>query len=78
MTLSPWRSGRLLVRDANCPDTFPVSYKGQATTAAGCVATHAEDKKCEKYSHLATNYLFQPVVIETSGVIGATSSRDSQ
>jgi len=54
-------------------DTFAVSYRGQATTAAGCVVAHAEEKKCVKYSHLAPYYLFQPVVMETSGVINPNS-----
>jgi len=36
------------------------------------VATHAEEK-CEKYFHLALYYLFQPLLMETSGVIGQTS-----
>ena len=49
-----------------------MSYSGQATTAAGCVAAHAEEK-CEKYSHLVPNYIFQPVVVETLGVIGPNS-----
>ena len=31
------------------------------------MAAHAEDKKCEKFSHLAPNYFYQPVVMETSG-----------
>ena len=31
------------------------------------MTAHAEEKKCEKFSHLATNYIFQPVVMETSG-----------
>ena len=37
------------------------------------MAAHAEEKKCEKYSHLVPNYFFQPVVMETSGVIGPNS-----
>ena len=74
MILVPWRSGRHpLVWDATCTDTFAVSYRGQATTAVGCVAAHAEEKTCEKHSHLVHNYIFQPVVMETSGVIGPNS-----
>ena len=45
--------------------------QGQATTAAGCVAAYVE--KCEKYSHLVHNYIFQPVMMETSEVIGPNS-----
>ena len=32
MSLLPWESGRPLVWDATCPDTFAVSYRGQATS----------------------------------------------
>ena len=67
MTFVPWNSGRLLVWDTTCPDTFTASYRGQATAEAGGVAGHVEERKSGKYSHLSPTYLFQPVAIETSG-----------
>ena len=70
MTTVPWKCGKLLVWDATCPDTFAPSYVSQATTAAGEVATHAEERKCSKYSSL---HEFIPVAIETSGVMGSQS-----
>ena len=39
VTLAPWKSGRLLVWDATCPDTFAPSYRAHATRAregGGC------------------------------------------
>ena len=69
--LAPWSSGRPLVWDATCPDTFAPSHRGHATRSAGCVGEQAEEKKAEKYAHLAPAYLFQPVAIETSGAIGS-------
>ena len=69
----PWSSGRPLVWDATCPDTFTVSYMALATREAGCVATSAEEKKAAKYSHLPPSYVFAPVAIETSGAIGRSS-----
>ena len=65
VTLVPWSSGRPLVWDATCPDTFSPSHRGHATQSAGCVGEQAEGKKAEKYAHLAPAYLFQPVAIET-------------
>ena len=62
ITLEPWLSGRPLVWDATCTDMFAVTYRDQVTTAAGCVAAHAEEKKCEKYFRLVPKYYFQPVV----------------
>ena len=73
MTLVPWKSGRPLVWDTTCPDTFATSYRGQATAKAGDVAARAEKRKLEKYQYLAPHHLFQPVAIETSGVIGPSS-----
>ena len=59
--------------DATCPDTFAPCYVSQATTAAGEVATHAEERKCSKYSSLPVTHDFIPVAIETSGVMGPQS-----
>ena len=73
VTTVPWKCGKLLVWDATCPDTFAPSYVSQATTAAGEVATHAEDRKCSKYSSLPVTHDFIPVAIETSGVMGPQS-----
>ena len=73
VTLVPWSHGRPLVWDATCPDTFAFSYQGQATTEAGCVAAMAEDRKQDKYAHLAPQHLIQPVAIETSGAIGPST-----
>ncbi len=70
VSLVPWVSGRPVVWDATCPDTFAPSHRGQATHEAGCVAGQAEGRKSEKYAQLSPAYLFQPVAIETSGAIG--------
>ena len=49
VALVPWRSGRLLVWDATCPDTFASSHLPSATREAGAVAALAEWSKQEKY-----------------------------
>ncbi len=69
----PWKCGKLLVWDATCPDTFAPSYDSQATTAAGEVAAHTEERKILKYRGLPVTHSFVPVAIETTGVIGARS-----
>ena len=73
MSLMPWESGRPLVWDATCLDTFAVSYRGQATSGVGHVAALSEERKAAKYSHLTPTYLFTPVAIESSGAIGPQS-----
>ena len=73
MSIVPWRSGRLLVWDTTCPDTFVASYRSLATSEAGRVAALAEDRKAQKYAHLTPSYLFTPVAIESAGAIGPQS-----
>ena len=73
MTLTPWKSGRLLVWDATCPDTFAPSYRAHATVEPGRVAAGAEDRKEEKYRDLPSSHLFCPISIETMGAMGPRS-----
>ena len=70
MSIIPWTSGRLLVWDATCSDTFAASNIHAAVTEAGAEAAQAELNKISKYSHLDSTYLFVPVAIETCGPFG--------
>ena len=70
-TVLPWRSGRILVWDATCPDTFAPSHRDLATRGAGAVADQAEERKKAKYSELATTHHFVPLAVETTGVFGS-------
>ena len=70
MSIIPWSSGRLLVWDATCCDTFAASNIHTAVTEPGAVAAHAENIKVSKYSHLDSSYLFVPVAVETCGAFG--------
>ena len=67
---APWKSGRLLVVDATCPDTFAASYRAQAILEAGKVVESAEDRKAAKYNSLLTSHIFTPAAIETLGAVG--------
>ena len=67
MSIVPWKSGKLLVWDVTCADTFAPSYK---PGAVGAVAAQVEERKCSKYSHLSSNHIFTPISIETSGSLG--------
>ena len=73
ISVVPWRRGKLLVWDATCPDTFAPSYSALATIEAEAVAAKAEAGKCQIYSHLDPNHLFEPVAIETSGAFGPST-----
>ena len=69
-SILPWRSGKVLVWDATCPDTYAPSHVSTAARDPGAVAAQAEHLKMTKYSHLESDYFFVPFAIETSGVLG--------
>ena len=75
ITVVPWMNGQLLVWDATCPDTFAPSYVSNATRKAGAVAALAVERKHMKYSQLDSSHQFEPVAIETTGVIGERSRK---
>ena len=62
ITVVPWKSGRLLVWDATCPDTFAPSYLPSAASGVGAVVAAAEERKKRKYSHPDQCYSFVPDV----------------
>ena len=70
-TIVPWRSGRVMVWDATCPDTFAPSHISLATSEAGAVADEAERKKKLKYSSLLATHHFIPIA---SGVFGSEAT----
>ena len=70
-TVLPRRSGRILVWDTTCPDTFAPSHIDLAAKGAGAVANKAEERKKAKYAELATTHLFIPLAVETTGVFGS-------
>ena len=51
MSMVSWISGKLLVWDATCSDTYALSNIEVAVTGAGAVAEKSEQHIC-KYSHL--------------------------
>ena len=66
----PWKSGKMLVWDATCPDTYAPSHLSAAATEAGAVAVQAEQLKNAKYAHPASSHHFVPFAMKTSGVMG--------
>ena len=73
LTMVPWKSGRLLVWDATCPDNYAPSYISQAVSGVGEVVARAKARNAEKYSKLGSSYIFTSMAIETSGVVGPRS-----
>ena len=70
VTIAPWSSGKSLVWDATCLDTFALSHRSLAVHSAGKIAAKAEDLKSAKYVDLLSSHNFVPVTIETTGVFG--------
>ena len=60
--------------DATAVDTFAQGHYKDYARQAGFAATKAEVAKRQKYHDLQSNYHFQPVAIETTGVYGKSTA----
>ena len=61
--------------DATCTDSFSKTAIGETAYKPGSAATRAEARKRVTYSALLTTYRFEPVAVETTGVLGESSAR---
>ena len=75
LTCLPFTNGKNLCWDATCTDTFCKSAIAQTALTAGAAANKAEGRKTTLYSSLSDRYRFEPLAIETTGVLGNTSAR---
>ena len=75
ITTFPFASGKCLAWDATCTDTFSESAVVACALKPGSAARAAESRKIEKYASISTQYLFVPIAVETTGVIGPAASR---
>ena len=75
LTTFPFSSGKCLAWDATCTDTFADSVITASALEPGTAARAAEARKEKRYASLATQYLFAPLAVETSGVIGPAATR---
>ena len=73
MTVFPFKNGKPLLWDATCTDTFAATNIINCALHAGYAANHAEAAKTTKYQHLTDRYIFQPVAVETTGVLGMST-----
>ena len=74
LTLFPYQHGKCLTWDATCADTFAESGVVQASLEPGTAARAAETRKRERYSSIAQKYIFVPVAVETTGIIGPAAA----
>ena len=73
ITIFPYRNGKSLCWDATCINTFAESSLNRSAIEAGTMAREAEDGKRRKYPALVDQYIFEPIAIETSGVMGPST-----
>ena len=75
LTTFPFSRGRSLAWDATCVDTFAATHVVRCAQEPGAAAAAAERRKQERYAGLSERYLFTPVAVETTGVVGKEASK---
>ena len=63
LTLVPWSCGKALTWDVTVATTLAESYIVSSSRSAGAAAENAAVRKTEKYSHLPSCYIFQPIAL---------------
>ena len=75
ITTFPFRCGRSLAWDATCVDTFAETHVVRCALEPGAAAGAAERRKHVRYASLSDRYIFTPVAVETTGVIGTEAAK---
>ena len=75
ITVVQWKSRKLLVRGATCPNAFAPSYSSSATREDGAVADLAVERNINKHAHLSLTHAFTSVAIEMAWVFGQQTIR---
>ena len=73
LTAFPFSGGRSLCWDSTCVDTFAATHLMDCARQAGAAATKQEHFKRAKYSAISERYRFEPLAVETTGVLGPSS-----
>ena len=70
LTLFPYTQGKSLIWDATCTDTYAGDSIVACAADPGAAARAAEARKRRRYEDLAQRYRFEPLAVETTGVLG--------
>ena len=73
LSMIPWARGKCLIWDATCVHRSAESYNNISHLEGSSVAAAAEAKKTTKYERLMTDWVFQPVAVETLGGFGPST-----
>jgi len=71
LSLVPWEEGKPLTWDVTVVCPLADSYVATAASVAGSAAEGAAARKSAKYTNIETNYMFQPIAVESLGPINA-------
>ena len=74
VTVFPYSHGKCLTWDSTCSDTFASSSVVDCAVTPGFAASAAEARKREHYRGLMDRYYFEPIAVETTGVLGPSTS----
>ena len=74
VTVFPYSHGKCLTWDATCVDTFASTSVVDCAVAPGSAASTAEERKREHYRNITDRYHFEPVAVETTGVLGPSTT----
>ncbi|KAG0713662.1 hypothetical protein GWK47_015705 [Chionoecetes opilio] len=75
VTLTPFSIGRSLLWDATCTNTFGATHVTDCAISPGAAARAAEQRKRARYAALAQRYRFEPLAVETTGLLGPAISK---
>ena len=75
ITVFPFSNGRSLAWDATCCDTFCKTNIGDTAHSPGSAATKAKERKRSFYSGITDRHRFEPVAVETTGVMGKSTNK---
>ena len=75
ITRFPFKSGKSLIWIAACTDTFSTGTLVSSAVNPRSSFASAELSKQKKYESLSDRFIFTPIVVETSGVLGPLSIR---
>ena len=76
LTLVPWQSGKSLFWDVTVICFLAESYVNRAAREAGAAADVAASRKEEKYADPDSRYVFEPIGVETLGVLNRNVDDD--
>ena len=74
LTLSAFTHGKSLFWDATCAETFCLTALSKIAASARSAAAEAEERKRNHYQDISDSYIFNAIIIETTGAIECSTT----